>query len=100
MHVADSHSFTAAADRLGMSKATVSKHVSKLEADLDVRLLTRTTRSVALTSSGAKFYGHCQQIMAELAAATAEIKRSDGVARERFRIAAVTAFGHLTWPMH
>ncbi len=95
MHVADSHNFTAAAEQLGMSKATVSKQVARLEADLGVRLLKRTTRSVALTEPGVRFYGRCRQIMAELEAANAEIRESTSRGRERLRIGASTAFGRL-----
>ncbi|WP_437675944.1 LysR family transcriptional regulator [Sorangium sp. So ce131] len=50
--VAETASFTAAARRLGVPKSTVSRAVASLEASLGVRLLQRTTRSVALTTAG------------------------------------------------
>ncbi|WP_437810066.1 LysR substrate-binding domain-containing protein [Sorangium sp. So ce1078] len=50
--VAESASFTAAARRLGVPKSTVSRGIASLEASLGVRLLQRTTRSVALTTAG------------------------------------------------
>jgi len=65
----------AAARRFGMSKATVSKQVSMLEARIGVRLLNRTTRTLSLTSAGSRFYAHCRHIVAELSAAEIEAKR-------------------------
>ncbi|WP_437895130.1 LysR substrate-binding domain-containing protein [Sorangium sp. So ce124] len=50
--VAETASFTEAARRLGVPKSTVSRGVASLEASLGVRLLQRTTRSVALTTAG------------------------------------------------
>lgn len=53
--VAEAKSFTEAAHRLGVPKSTVSRAVSALEATVGVRLLQRTTRSVALTTAGQAF---------------------------------------------
>lgn len=52
--VAEERSFTRAAARLGISQSTLSQTVRNLEETLDVRLLTRSTRSVALTEAGAQ----------------------------------------------
>lgn len=86
-------SFTAAADRLGMSRPTVSRGVSTLERQLGVRLLNRTTRRVGLTEAGKRFYGHCRRILEELDAATCEVTRLNGLPGGRLRISAPTAFG-------
>lgn len=91
--VVDSGSFTAAAHQLGMSKPTVSKHISMLEAHLGARLLNRTTRSLGLTEVGANFYGHCRNIMAELEVAEGEVVRSGSAPRGRLRVSAPTCFG-------
>ncbi|MEE8189944.1 MAG: LysR family transcriptional regulator [Kiloniellales bacterium] len=93
--VVDSRSFTAAARQLGVSKATVSKHVSQLEEQMGVRLLNRTTRSLGLTEVGAKLYTHCQHIMAELYAAESEVTRFSTEPYGRLRVRAPTAFGRL-----
>ncbi len=52
--VAEERSFTRAAARLGISQSTLSQTVRNLEETLDMRLLTRSTRSVALTEAGAR----------------------------------------------
>jgi DNA-binding transcriptional LysR family regulator len=54
-------SFTKAAEHLGMDKSTISTKLSQLEANLGVRLLNRSTRSVNLTEAGAKYYEYCRQ---------------------------------------
>jgi DNA-binding transcriptional LysR family regulator len=93
LHVVDTGSFTAAAHKLGMSKPTVSKHITTLEQHLGARLLNRTTRSLGLTEIGANFYTHCQNIMAEVEAAEAEVVQSSGAPRGRLRISAPVCFG-------
>jgi len=56
-------SFSNAASALQFSPQLVSKYVSKLEEQLDVRLLHRTTRKVSLTEAGTHYYQHAQQIL-------------------------------------
>ena len=54
--VAEAGSFTAAAERLGITKAVVSQQVARLEAAFGTTLLVRTTRSVRLTEEGREFH--------------------------------------------
>lgn len=56
-------SFTAAADRLGLSKALASKYLNQLEQRLGVRLLNRTTRHLSLTEVGEVYYARCQSLL-------------------------------------
>jgi DNA-binding transcriptional LysR family regulator len=63
--VAEHSSITMAARDLGVSKATVSKHLSELELRLGVILFARTTRSLTLTDAGHKAYARAQRIMTE-----------------------------------
>ncbi|MCG7497512.1 LysR family transcriptional regulator [Vibrio sp. Of7-15] len=56
-------SFTAAAKLLGVSTSHVSKQLGQLEAQLQVKLVQRTTRSFTLTEAGQQFMEHCQQLV-------------------------------------
>jgi DNA-binding transcriptional LysR family regulator len=56
VQVVDSGSFTAAADRLGISKSVVSKYVTRLENQLGAQLMNRTTRKLHLTEVGRIFF--------------------------------------------
>lgn len=60
--VVEQQSFTKAADTLGLGKARVSQVVSRLESNLETRLLNRTTRSLSLTEAGALYYQKCKEI--------------------------------------
>lgn len=64
--VASTGSFSAAAQQLNCSKAAVSRQIARLEASIGLKLLTRTTRSVALTPAGRELYGRCARIVDEV----------------------------------
>lgn len=63
--VAEAGSFTAAADRLGLARSAVSQHLTRLERDLGVQLLRRTTRQVSITEAGAAFLDDCRSLLAQ-----------------------------------
>lgn len=63
--VVEGGSFTAAAERLGITKAVVSQQVARLERDFQTQLLTRTTRRVVPTEAGIAFYERCSRILRE-----------------------------------
>jgi DNA-binding transcriptional LysR family regulator len=69
--VVEARSFTAAAEKLGVSKSVVSARLSALEQRIGTRLLNRTTRRLSLTPEGLAFYEHCARITAEADAAAA-----------------------------
>ena len=66
--VAEERSFRRAAERLGVTAAAVSKAVLKLEDALQVKLLVRTSRSVALTPEGEQFYSRCRDAISSVQA--------------------------------
>jgi DNA-binding transcriptional LysR family regulator len=61
--------FSAAERVLGVSKSRLSRRVAELETSLGVRLLQRSTRKLALTEAGERFYRHCQVMLSEAQAA-------------------------------
>jgi len=63
--VVDCGGFSAAADRTGLQTSKLSRRVTDLEKELDVRLLNRTTRRISLTEAGKTFYDHCIAMIAE-----------------------------------
>jgi DNA-binding transcriptional LysR family regulator len=91
--VVDAESFTAAAERLGMSRAAVSKHVLQLEERLGARLLNRTTRRVSVTEPGRTFYEQCRRILADLEDAERAAGELHNEPRGELRIMAPTNFG-------
>lgn len=64
--VVDGGSFAAAADKLDISRAMVSKQIQKLEEHLGTRLMNRTTRRLSLTETGSAFYERSVQIVADV----------------------------------
>lgn len=67
-HAAEERSFRRAAERLGVSTAAVSKAVLKLEDALGVKLLARTSRTVAVTPEGALFVERCREAIGSMEA--------------------------------
>jgi LysR family transcriptional regulator for bpeEF and oprC len=59
-------SFSRAADRLDLSKATVTAHIAGLENRLGIKLLNRTTRRLALTDDGAAYLDHVRRVLADV----------------------------------
>lgn len=81
VHVAEEKSFRRAAERLGVTTAAVSKAVGKLESDLGVTLLSRTSRSVALTAEGAAYLARCREALEAIRDAREQVARTRGVAQ-------------------
>ncbi|MUZ73852.1 LysR family transcriptional regulator, partial [Agrobacterium vitis] len=71
--VVEAGSFTAAADRMGVAKAVVSHQIARLEEELGVTLLMRTTRRLHATEDGKLFYQRCVLILREAEAAYGEM---------------------------
>lgn len=95
VQVVESGSFTAAAERLSLSKSVISKYVTRLEDRLGARLLNRTTRRLSLTEVGRAFYERSERGLQELAEAELEVSRLQGEPRGTLRINAPMSFGVL-----
>lgn len=92
--VAESGSFSRAAQALGLSQPSTSRIVTGLEARLGVKLLLRTTRSVALTEAGAAFLDKARQAAADLQDAEDAARGIDSL-RGTLRLAVPIAYGTL-----
>ncbi|PTQ13018.1 LysR family transcriptional regulator [Sphingomonas oleivorans] len=92
VEVADAGGVSPAARRLGLAKSIVSRRLARLEEDLGVQLLARTTRGAALTEAGATFRDYAARVCAEIDAAKETILPT-GDLRGRLRVAAPLSFG-------
>ncbi|MCP1616875.1 LysR family transcriptional regulator [Pseudomonas sp. SLBN-26] len=91
--VADTGSFTAAAQQLGTTTANISRAVAHLEGHLKARLLNRTTRRIALTEAGQRYLLRCQQILAYVEEAEAEAGDAHARPAGRLRVHSMTGIG-------
>lgn len=91
--VLDFGSFAEAAKRLGTSPGQASKLVSKLEADLGVQLLKRTTRALSPTEVGHAYYGRLKGLIEEFDALDASVRNASGAPVGRLRVTAPLSFG-------
>lgn len=91
--VAEAGSFTAAATVIGRDASVLSRRVSQLERRLGVRLLTRTTRKVALTEVGAGYCARVRALLDELAAASREASDAAAAPRGLVRVSVPVTFG-------
>jgi DNA-binding transcriptional LysR family regulator len=93
MAVIDANGFAGAARRLGISPPAVTRAISELETDLGVRLLTRTTRVVRVTESGARYAEDYRRILAEMAEADASVRSMQRSPRGQLTLSAPVLFG-------
>lgn len=93
--VAEEGTYTAAARRLGKTKALVSIHIDKLEALLSVRLISRTTRSLRLTDSGSVYYEEAKRVIDDIASLEANLRQEHQALTGRLRLSAPTTFGEV-----
>lgn len=93
--VVEQGSFTRAAELLGMPKSSVSQKISRLESQLGVRLLQRTTRRLSLTPQGELYVEHCQGLLTLARSANLAMARLRSAPAGRVRITAPEATGTL-----
>ena len=95
VRVVERGSFTLAAEDLGLSRAVVSKYLSRLEERLGARLLNRTTRRLALTEAGATLFEASRGAHERIDEAESALARFQQSPRGRLRVSAPMSFGIL-----
>ena len=91
--VVETGSFTAAAERLGMSKALVSKYVGEIEKQLGIRLFNRSTRRLSLTEAGSRYYQGALSLSNEYAQLVDTVTGEQTNPRGLIRISTSVTFG-------
>ncbi len=91
--VMETGSFTRAAARHGTNSGQASKLVSRLEAELGVRLLNRTTRSVSATEEGQAYFERLRPLLDEFDNLDAAVRDASHAPRGRLRLTAPLTFG-------
>ncbi|KWK21702.1 LysR family transcriptional regulator [Burkholderia stagnalis] len=90
--VVEAGSFTAAAAALNQARAAVSFNVKQLETELGVTLLTRTTRRVALTDAGERFYARCVRVLDEADGAIDDARGEHGGMHGSLRVTSTVEY--------
>lgn len=93
--IAEARSFRAAAQQLGVTPSALSKAMTKLEADLGILLLHRTSRSVTLTSEGEAFLRQCREAVDRVRAARELAAQAQRAPRGLLRVSLPTTLGRL-----
>lgn len=93
VRVVETGSFSAVAREQNATQSAVSKQVSALERRLGAKLLTRTTRSLALTDDGARYFEHARRLVAEVLEAEGSLRRGEQQLSGWMRVAAPVGYG-------
>lgn len=95
VRVVESGSFSAVAREAQSTQSAVSKQVAALERALGVQLLSRTTRSLALTEAGERYFEQARRLVAEIAELESAVQRGEQQLTGWLRVAASVGFGRL-----
>jgi DNA-binding transcriptional LysR family regulator len=91
--VVEAGSLTAAAERLGLAKSMVSKHMQLLEAEIGVGLLLRSTRKLSLTEPGRAFYEASRQLLRSAEQAIEQARTGRDIPQGTLRVASPIDYG-------
>lgn len=95
VRVVEAGSFSAVAKESGGTQSGVSKQVAALERELGAKLLARTTRSLALTEEGERYFEQARRLIAEIAEAEAALDSGHQQLKGWLRVASSVGFGRL-----
>ena len=93
VRIAETGSFTAVADQLGVDRSVVTRQISALEKQLGAKLMTRSTRSLTLTTAGSAYLEKCRVILNMVDAAESSLLEEKTVPRGRIRLGLPLNFG-------
>lgn len=95
LRIAATHNISGAGKELGLSPAVASSYIGKLEEELGVRLIHRTTRKVSLSEEGKIFLPYAQEVIASVEAAAASVGAGETTPSGTLRVAAPASFGRM-----
>lgn len=95
VRLAITNNISMAGRELGVSPAVASAHISKLEEELGVRLVHRTTRKVSLTEDGVAFLPHAEEVLSSIDAARSSVGAGDTLPKGTIRVTAPSSFGRM-----
>ncbi|HEV2270079.1 MAG TPA: LysR family transcriptional regulator [Steroidobacteraceae bacterium] len=95
VRVVEAGSFSAVAEESDTTQSAISKQIAALERELGAKLLTRTTRSLALTEEGARYFEQARRLVAEIAEAESIVRAGEEELTGWLRVAASVGFGRL-----
>lgn len=93
VRVAETGSFTAVADQLNVARSVVTRQISALEKQLGIKLMTRSTRSLTLTTAGSAYLEKCRVILNMVDAAESSLVEEKTEPRGRIRLGLPLSFG-------
>jgi DNA-binding transcriptional LysR family regulator len=93
VRVAETGSFTQVANQLGIARSVVTRQISALENQIGVKLMTRSTRSLTLTTAGAAYLEKCRVILNMVDSAESGLQEENSVPRGRLRLGLPLNFG-------
>lgn len=95
IRIASTQNISQAGKELGLSPAVSSSHIKKLEEELGVRLIHRTTRQVSLTEEGEAFLPHALEVMESIETARASVGAGSILPQGKLRVTAPASFGRM-----
>ena len=95
VRVAERGNLSAVARELGTGQSTITRHLRELEEAVGAPLLNRTTRRVAMTEEGSRYYAQCVQILRLVEQASEEIRDTRGAPSGTIRVSCTAALGVL-----
>ena len=95
VRVVEAGSFSAVAEEIQATQSAVSKQVAALEKALGIKLLVRTTRSLALTEEGTRYFEQVRRLTAEIDEAESDLIKGERQLRGWLRVAASVGYGRM-----